>query len=200
VAKRIPKNDTDKARVANFDTKGNLPQPWWIVGQNLLASSDLLGRALVLDTPAALTEQDAQAFRMDARVRGATLMLRGCAVECLLKALYVAAGNVLARDGDYIRPPGVADHDLIRLAQAAGFLMSAAERSLLKLLSYWIKQGRYPLMANWAQRPSFSRDEKALAVNWDAECEELWSRLLERFGQEGRRLRERLAVAEDQGS
>jgi len=76
-------------------------------------------------------------------------------VECLLKALYVAAGDPLARDGDYIPPPGVADHDLVRLAEAAGFSMSAAERSLLKLLGYWIKQGRYPTIASWTQTISF---------------------------------------------
>lgn len=188
MAKRVPTDDVEKARVANFDTKGNLSAPWWYIGQNLLASSDILSRSLLLETSDKLTEREAEALRMDATVRGATLMLRGCAVECLLKALYVDAGNVLVRDGDYIRPPGVADHDLVGLAQAVGFATSAEERSLLKLLGYWIKQGRYPLMASWAQNLSFSPKEKVLAGNWDPECEELWDRLRERFRQEGGRL------------
>jgi hypothetical protein len=191
LAKRAPKDDTEKARVANFDANGNLSATWWFIGQNLLVSSDMLSRSLLLETSESPTDEEVEARRVDARIRGSTLMLRGCAVECLLKALYVDAGNALAREGEYIRPPGVVDHDLVALAKAAAFSVSPAERSLLKLLGYWIKQGRYPIMAGWSQYPRFSANEKPLAPNWDRECEGLWVHLRERFRKEGKRLSEK---------
>jgi hypothetical protein len=156
MAKRTPhapKDDTEKAQVANFDAKGNQPAAWWFIGDNLIMSAETLGRLLVLDASRLFTAKEIEARRLDARVRGSTLMLRGCGAECLLKALYLDAGNILTGNGELIRPPGVPDHDLIRLANAAGFPLSPEEHSLLKVLGYWIKQGRYPLMASWGDVP-----------------------------------------------
>lgn len=183
-----PTTEQEKALAANFDTASNQPGPWWLIGWNLLASSDILAESLILEMSNPPTAQELSARLVDAKVRGATLMLRGCAVECLLKAFYVDGGNELTKDGNFKQPEGVPSHDLVGLAKAAAFSISPDEQSLLKLLGYWIEQGRYPTMTTWSKRPEFAPPEKPLAPNWDLECESLWGQLRERFRREGKRL------------
>jgi hypothetical protein len=75
------------------------------------------------------------------------MMLRGFAVECLLKGLWVRQGNKLAENGKYVRVPNIKnEHDLVGLAVEVGFTMTAEQRDLLEHLSvYTITVGRYPI-------------------------------------------------------
>ena len=81
----------------NFDAAGNEPGAWWHIGQNLLIASDILRRECPIDLRSIT---DHVVIRMSAAVLGPMLMLRGCAFECLLKALYLDAGGKLA-EGAY---------------------------------------------------------------------------------------------------
>jgi len=72
-------------------------------------------------------------------------MLKGMAVECLLKAMWVKRGNVLVADGRYCRVPGARDHDLPQLAAAVNFNVNSTEVAVLCRLSLFIAAGRYPI-------------------------------------------------------
>lgn len=74
-------------------------------------------------------------------------MLLGYAVECALKALWVRAeGNNLIRNGKYVGVTGAGDHNLVQLAQQAGFIPTAVEVQVLRRLTkFAMFAGRYPV-------------------------------------------------------
>jgi hypothetical protein len=81
------------------------------------------------------------------------LMLRGFAIECLLKGLYVKAGNKLASGGRYLGVRGAGDHDLLQLAITVGLPLAPAHRDVLKRLSIiMVGPGRYPITREWSLR------------------------------------------------
>jgi hypothetical protein len=59
-------------------------------------------------------------------------LLGAMAVECLLKALALEGGAVLASGGRYKRIAGVKDHDLVGLATAVRFETTPAEAAILR--------------------------------------------------------------------
>ena len=74
-------------------------------------------------------------------------MLLGYAVECALKALWVRKkGNDLVRNGKYVGVKGAGDHNLVQLAQQAGFIPTAVEAQVLRRLTKFATfAGRYPV-------------------------------------------------------
>lgn len=76
-------------------------------------------------------------------------MLLAYAVECALKALWLrkASGNKLIQDGRYKAVPGAGQsHNLVQLAEAVGFIPTAAEAPVLRRLSKFARfAGRYPV-------------------------------------------------------
>jgi hypothetical protein len=77
-----------------------------------------------------------------------------------LKAVYLAGGNTLAKDGRYQKPPAP-DHDLVRLAQLARLNPSAAAEAMLAKLQRWVTAGRYPIDTSWQR--SFPDDASGYA-------------------------------------
>jgi hypothetical protein len=74
------------------------------------------------------------------------LMLRGMAIECILKALWVKQGHKLANDGKYKGVPGAGAHDLVQLASVLNLSLSDKEKDILMRLSHFIEYGgRYPV-------------------------------------------------------
>ncbi len=70
----------------------------------------------------------------------------GYAVECGLKALWFRKGNKLLRSGGYKGVTGAKAHDLVQLAQAAGFIPTTTETAALRRLSKFSRfAGRYPV-------------------------------------------------------
>jgi hypothetical protein len=69
------------------------------------------------------------------------------AVECLLKAYWLARGGVLVKEGKYHAIPRAGKHhDLRQLADATGFKVDVQERDLLQRLSEFSRYGgRYPV-------------------------------------------------------
>jgi hypothetical protein len=80
------------------------------------------------------------------------IMLRGFALECLLKALWIKRGNVLASQGELQKIPGVGSHELLQLTQELAFKCKPNERDLLKRLSVFMTSvGRYPIATDWSK-------------------------------------------------
>lgn len=134
-------DDTKAALRQNYDSIANKPATWLIVADNLALAARLLEPHFAID----LTKEcDHDRIAVRARIHGPILMLRGCGLECLLKALYVAKGNKLGEGGRYISPGGK-EHDLISLAAKASLAMSPSEKALVGYLGHYIMQGRYPM-------------------------------------------------------
>jgi len=76
-------------------------------------------------------------------------MLRGMALECYFKALWLKVGGTLVVDGRYQSIPGTRDHDLHSLALAVGrraaLQLTGDELTILPRLSDSITGGRYPI-------------------------------------------------------
>jgi len=82
----------------------------------------------------------------DARLHPPELMLRGMAVENLMKAVWLKRGNQLVTSGSYLGVPGAAEHNLLQLADVLQLSLTPDERHLLKRLSHFIEYaGRYPI-------------------------------------------------------
>lgn len=134
-------DETKAALRQNDDAIANEPATWLIVADNLGLTAKLLEPHFPIDLT---KETDPTRIVIRARVQGPILMLRGCGLECLFKALYVAKGNKLGEGGRYVSAGGK-EHDLISLAQKAAFSMSASESALVAYLGHFIMQGRYPM-------------------------------------------------------
>jgi hypothetical protein len=137
-------SDTSQA----FDARGNAPGPWWWFGKNLLVAADVLQQHRLHSDQFLNAEPSARGTSI--AVFGPMLMLRACAIECLLKAMYLDRGNTLAKGGRFQKPPA-RDHDLVALARLAGLPPSTELVALLAKLQTYITAGRYPI-ATTAER------------------------------------------------
>lgn len=110
------------------------------------SASSLLVAADVLRERRSAAEHDDEQAIGAWRTHPPELMLRGMAVECLLKALWVTRGHLLAVNGRYKGIPSTKEHDLVRLAAALDLELSALERDVLRRLSAFSQYGgRYPV-------------------------------------------------------
>lgn len=125
-----------------FDARGNAPAPWWWFGKNLLVAADVLKQRDL--APDRFLTSDPSARRISIAVFGPMLMLRACAIECLLKAMYLDRGNPLVRNGRFQKPPA-RDHDLVALARLAGLSQAPEVTALLAKLQRYTTAGRYPI-------------------------------------------------------
>jgi hypothetical protein len=124
---------------------------WWETGEHLLTSAKTLwphvAATFELNRANLRIERDAIAHR------DPYYLLAGCAIECFLKAVRVK--QLFRRTGEHASsemptprlPRGFANgHNLVRLAEDAGFVLSEHERWLLQRWSVFVKwAGRYPV-------------------------------------------------------
>ena len=134
----------DKTLALELHTRaGNTPETWRSCADDLLAAA-----AVLLDHREAAARGSAPAADTW-RTHPSELMLRGMAIECLLKALWVKRGHKLVEDGKYTSVPGAGAHDLVQLAGVLQLTMSDLEKDLLRRLSHFIEYGgRYPVPKN----------------------------------------------------
>ena len=77
------------------------------------------------------------------------MMLRGFAVENMIKALWVKQRNPIVRGGKYIGVARAGDHDLVQLADAVGLTTDVESRDVLQRLTVFTTfVGRYPIPTN----------------------------------------------------
>jgi hypothetical protein len=133
-----------------YDQVGNLSVAWQSSAESLLAAASLLrtAREAARATPLHVGDPISDAERS----HPSELMLRGFALECLFKAVWVKRGNKLASGGKLQPIKGAAPHDLLQLSDTLQFSSAPPERDLLKRLSLFITSvGRYPIATDWAR-------------------------------------------------
>jgi hypothetical protein len=132
----------DAAVLDFFEEIAHLPQAWYYSAETLFGSAEYILAGLQ-HGPAA--KRSITHGHMDTHYNSYGLLL-GCALECILKGLWVAHRHAVARNGRLLRIRGVGDHDLLALARAVGVTLSAKEKAVIDRLSYWVKTaGRYPV-------------------------------------------------------
>ena len=101
-----------------------------------------------------------------------------------MKARAAGQRMVIATNGEYaLRIQGVRDHDLVGLAKAVNFKLSAQEERVLLRLSRWITAGRYPIQRRWRDQVKLRPDGmlELLTVGWhpawDEACDDVVVRL-----------------------
>ena len=100
-------------------------------------------------------------------------MLLAFGVECLIKAIWVKQGNILARDGKYVPMCKTERHDLVRLCGVAGIALNPTEREALGRISRIAHSiGRYPV-----SRSAEDRSQYTWGTNDDQIIEALIARL-----------------------
>jgi hypothetical protein len=157
--------ETREQLARNFDASGNDPRTWLVVAANLRTAALILEPHFPLDFR---KEPSIDRVAVGARLQGPILMLRGCELKCLLKAIYVAVGNELAKGGAYKAPRGK-PHDLVALARAADLSASPEDVALLSYLGYYISGGRYPIGTRAPQSFHLRADGKPRDRVWGEE-------------------------------
>ena len=144
--------------IKQYNMVANEPVSWWITADNLLVAS----RFLCLHSAHQLSGKEFFELHKkpplpdETKVYGVIQMLRGMAVEALLKGLWVDYGGTLAENGRYKKIPDTTEHQLVSLVEKVSTVinldLSSDERSVLEKLSISIIDGRYPIRKLWETR------------------------------------------------
>jgi len=150
-----------------FDNSGQNPLAWRSSADDLLAAA------------AAVTEKVGNFGEMMHSLAAVQAMLLGMAIECMLKGIYIEAGNRLTANGRFLEVPGVGAHQLAQIADAGAYPINDEERRILEKLSGFILfAGRYPIPRRWQQmRPANGVSPKFISKSDLAIAESLTERL-----------------------
>jgi len=138
----------DDFSMKDFDDAGNLVHYWIDKATQLLTSSKFLqincidGRMFLMSGIGAIDYADDE----NNHFFDVSLMLRGMAIECFLKAILIKNGKIIFKDGKM--KPGYGDHSLYKMALDSGIKLNSIEKEVLDLLSIKIYLGRYPVFKN----------------------------------------------------
>ena len=129
-----------------FEQAGNSPDAWQSVANNLLAAANLLidrSRTACLPLSEGLgAAPDPARWQLPP----VAFMLRGMAVECLLKSFWLSGGPPFIVEGKFRPVPGAKHHNLLALASTCEFTVDPVESNLLQRLSHFVQYGgRYPV-------------------------------------------------------
>jgi hypothetical protein len=120
-----------------YERVGNFPRAWQMCADQLLLASRILQKEAAADESVS---------SLSTQVAPVGLMLRGMAVECLLKALWIKNGNKLTVNGRFLGIPRTGSHDLNQIAAEVGVKRNALEVDVLRRLTHFIEYGgRYPV-------------------------------------------------------
>ncbi len=147
-------NDYFKRVLLEF---GNNPNAWLMTASDLIKANDILKENhFLLD--AQNPNETLKGLCGPVPVLGPRLMLCAFALECYLKALFIAKGNKIIEDGNFIGP---GHHDLEKLAKNLGILekFSSEEVVTIKSLTWYGIKGRYPVFKK------SSEEEKLMGWN-----------------------------------
>ncbi len=153
-----------------FDAIGNDASSWLTTSDSLLASAEILYKHIGEPPKPPNTPEDVWEWF---RVHDVARMLRGMAVECLLKAIWIKSGGILAKDGKYKTIPGTKNHDLystvIKVSEKRPLHLNDEELKLLSRLSFSIISGRYPIQKSFSgSYPSSPNDSDIIRWNkWE---------------------------------
>jgi hypothetical protein len=138
-----------------FESIGNDPISWALKAEALLTSADVLDKQFP-EVPQ--DEDDLDAFYEFFKLHQVAMMLKGMAIECLLKSIWIARISPLVVEGKFRSIPGTKNHDLLSLVTALeehiNLNLSREESELLSVLSHAITSGRYPISKSLSTRPT----------------------------------------------
>ena len=100
---------SEKAQVEMYDRTGNMPLAWFVSAEQLLAAARILRKKRDSYDPSGGTV--GKPVPDEGKILFAELMLRGFALECLLKGLWVKAGRRRSRRWPK-KSINARDHDL----------------------------------------------------------------------------------------
>jgi len=141
---------SESRQIAMYDQVGNLPAAWEMSADSLLAAASLLRAAR--ENSGTAPPQVGDPVSEGEKSQPSELMIRGFALECFFKALWVKKGNQLASGGKLQPIKGAAPHDLLQLADTVAFQCGPNERDVLKRLSLFTTSvGRYPIATEWGR-------------------------------------------------
>lgn len=165
---------SDQWQIENYDKLGNMPEAWEMSADSLLAAEGSLRKArIVYYTTTMQRIKVGQEIPPEGKIHNVEIMLKGFAVECLLKALWVKKGNALARDGKLLKIPGVGDHKLIQLAKKLELQIDEKQTSLLRRLEIYVTSlGRYPTGVNW-ETTKITRSSGGPPTSWSMPSDDL---------------------------
>ena len=154
-----------------FDTVGNNIDLWYWKSLALLSSAEAVENSCGQIPSDPKNEEEVYRWM---ELHGITRMLRGMAIECMFKALWLKHGGRLADKGKYKSIPGTKDHDLCsledKMAEKVHTGLNTEERRLLARLSFFIVYGRYPIRKSISAYPSSPcSDEPIRWCRWIAE-------------------------------
>lgn len=175
---------TKAQRREDYDAIANEPGDWLRDADNLSFAAEALEPCFSIDLSA---ELDVTLLYRRARLGRPTLMLRGCGLECLFKALFLAKGGALSKDGRYLGL-GRREHDLAHLANRAAVALSSPERALVTYLGRFISRGRYPVAKRAADAYLVLTDGTRRGVMWREQDERDYHAIRLRLRQEVVRL------------
>lgn len=143
----------------SFNTTGNDPTAWFDTAASLLDSANIIisniGRPEEKpQTPDAIWDW--------VRINYVSRMLRGMAVECLLKAVWLKSGEILASNGKFRNIPNTKSHDLYGLYKAINeripLNFNEEELKFIARLSFASESARYPIrksaMGSYPSKPN----------------------------------------------
>jgi hypothetical protein len=164
-----------------FDSIGNDISPWCWKSLALLLSADAVENSCgqIPNDP----NNEEEVFKW-VEVHGITRMLRGMALECMFKALWLEYGGSLVNRGKYKGIPGTKDHDLCSLeskvAEKVDTGLNTKEKRLLARLSFFIENGRYPIRKSYFSRyPSYPYSDKPICwYLWAPEHDKIFNDLV----------------------
>lgn len=133
----------------NFDATGNCPMAWIQAAERFMASVRILrGHTNNFDPTRGETGDP---IPDEGLALSVVPLLRGFAIECLLKALFLKKScGYLAENGKYIDITGAGANELVQISNAVSVTFSADQRDVLKRLSiYMTSVGRYPIAKDW---------------------------------------------------
>lgn len=150
----------------NFERSGNSPQDWTITASNLLSASRILKihRDRYFKSIMAGNNPNPE----DGRLLGVELMLRGFAIECLLKATWLKRGEQLVINGNFKNIPGAGSHQLNKLwTEVLSIPIENEGEDLLWRLEFFMTAaGRYPIPTSVDKS---YRSNKGLPNHWSFE-------------------------------
>ena len=139
---------SDAKQIAEYDKNGNLPLAWEMSADDLIVAANvLMEKREEIPAEAIPVGAPTPPERMTLSTE---LMLRGYAIECLLKGIWVSQGNQIVKNGKYIGVTGANQHNLIELSNKVSLRLTNQEKGILTRLTNCVTGfGRYPIQKKW---------------------------------------------------
>lgn len=130
-----------------FHRQADHSRTWELKAAELEYAAEVLWNRQLIDFPLQLSKKTAPPAAI-----GVVLMLYGLAIENLAKAIVVAAGSPLDKNGRI----SFKKHNLAELVRSAGIRMTSKDESLLNKLTAFVEwAGRYPVPLSFQKMQPF---------------------------------------------